>query len=150
MNKPDQQQVCIDSNIIVRTLVPGPNSEIASSLLEYSIQQDLNIIAPAQLIFEVSSAIRYYTYQEELTKNEGKEKIQAFLELDIQYSRSKEMIKRAWSFAEKYDQPNIYDSAYLALSERRGCDFWTGDQAFYNAVGDQIEFVYLLTEFSEG
>jgi predicted nucleic acid-binding protein len=33
-----------------------------------------------------------------------------------------------------YDQPAIYDSYYLALAEQRGCDLWTADTKFFNAV----------------
>lgn len=41
-----------------------------------------------------------------------------------------------------------YDSAYLALAEQEGCDLWTGDLAFYRAVGKKLRWVHWIGEYS--
>jgi predicted nucleic acid-binding protein len=41
---------------------------------------------------------------------------------------------QAMTLAQQLRRPSTYDCQYLALAEYHGCEFWTGDQRFYNAV----------------
>ncbi|MBI1928626.1 type II toxin-antitoxin system VapC family toxin [Candidatus Poribacteria bacterium] len=57
------------------------------------------------------------------------------------------MVKRARQIARQFSQPRIYDSLYAALAELRGCDFWTADKAFYDAVKVGLPFVKYLPDY---
>lgn len=54
------------------------------------------------------------------------------------------LVKRARQF----NKPQIYDSLYAALAELRGCEFWTADKRFYDAVKSRLPFVKYLTQYT--
>jgi predicted nucleic acid-binding protein len=41
----------------------------------------------------------------------------------------------------------VYDAYYAALAEARGCEFWTADKAFWQAVRRRLKFVKYLENF---
>ena len=57
------------------------------------------------------------------------------------------MIKCARDIARSFNQPKIYDSLYAALAELRGCEFWTADKAFYDAVKSTLLYVRYLPDY---
>ncbi|MBM3235133.1 type II toxin-antitoxin system VapC family toxin [Candidatus Poribacteria bacterium] len=42
----------------------------------------------------------------------------------------------------------VYDAAYAALAELRGCEFWTADKVFYDTVKAVLTFVKYLPDYS--
>jgi len=40
-----------------------------------------------------------------------------------------------------------YDAAYLALAESEGCELWTGDRPFYQAVKDGLPRIKWLGDY---
>jgi predicted nucleic acid-binding protein len=57
------------------------------------------------------------------------------------------MVRRAREIARQSQQSKIYDSLYAALAELRGCEFWTADKAFYDAVRAALSFVKYLPNY---
>ena len=57
------------------------------------------------------------------------------------------LVKRARQIARQFGQPQIYDSLYAALAELRGCEFWTADKRFYDAVKGGLPFVKYLVHY---
>jgi predicted nucleic acid-binding protein len=49
--------------------------------------------------------------------------------------------KRAREIARQFQQRKVYDATYAALAELRGCEFWTADKIFYDAVKSILTFV---------
>jgi predicted nucleic acid-binding protein len=45
-----------------------------------------------------------------------------------------ELAPRALDLADSLTLWKAYDTLYLALAERVGCELWTGDERFYNAA----------------
>jgi len=43
--------------------------------------------------------------------------------------------------------PIIMMCTYAALAELRGCEFWTADKAFYDAVKAVLSFVKYLPDY---
>jgi predicted nucleic acid-binding protein len=43
--------------------------------------------------------------------------------------------------AHRLRRPTTYDCHYLALAEHYGCELWTGDERFFNAVRRQIPWI---------
>lgn len=54
---------------------------------------------------------------------------------------------RARAIAEQFHQERVYDSTYAALAEQRGCEFWTADKAFYEAVKGRLAFVHFIGDY---
>ena len=134
--------VCVDANIVVRALVYGRFSEQATALLNRWSWQGVSLIAPSLLAFEVGSTIRRLVYFREITPEEGEEAFQRFLALKVRLSHQKTALSLAWELAKQFNRPCAYDTAYLALAQLRGCDFWTADEKLYNAVKDKLPWVH--------
>ena len=39
------------------------------------------------------------------------------------------------------------DAVYAALAELRGCEFWTADKVFHDAVAGELAFVKYLADY---
>ncbi len=55
--------------------------------------------------------------------------------------------QRAREIGEQFNQRFVYDATYAALAELRGCEFWTADKLFYDAVKAVLSFVKYLPDY---
>ena len=136
--------VCVDANIILWSLIPAPLSEAAEAVLARWRQEGVRLIAPSILAFEVTSSLRRLVYLNEITPEEGEEAFEKFLKLNIHLSHRRAIFPLAWRLAKEFNRPRAYDTAYLALAQLYGCEFWTADKRLYNAVREKLEWVKWL------
>jgi len=129
---------------VVWSLVPSPLSERAEELLAETQAQQLTLIAPALLGFEVTSTLRRLVYLQALTAGEGEEAFATFLRLPIRYSQHRGVLPLAWQLARQLNRPRAYDTAYLAVAQLYGCELWTADEKLYNAVAGKLSYVRWL------
>lgn len=140
--------VCVDANLVLRALVPGPFSEHVIALWAHWHSQDETLIAPGLLAYEVASSLRRLVFLGELTPPEGEEAFQRFLQMDIRLSSQRGIIPLAWELAKEFNRPRVYDMCYLALARLRQCEFWTADERLHNAVRHKLTWVRWLGDFS--
>lgn len=55
--------------------------------------------------------------------------------------------QRAREITKQFNQRYVYDVTYAALAESLGCEFWTADKTFYDAVKTVLTFVKYLPEY---
>jgi predicted nucleic acid-binding protein len=55
---------------------------------------------------------------------------------------------RAPEIAVEFNQSLVYDATYAALAEIAGCEFWTADREFYEAVREGLAYVKFIGENS--
>lgn len=138
--------VCVDANLIVRTLLPGPFRREALTLFEYWQRKKIALIAPSLLAFEVTSTIRHLVFLKEIPLACGEEALANFLRMPIRLSTRRGIFPLAWKLAAEFSRPRAYDTAYLALARLLGCEFWTADEKLYNAVRDKFKWVKWIGE----
>lgn len=121
--------VCVDASLIVKLLVPEVDSERADAIWESWLASRTPVYAPALLPFEVTSVIRKQVQRELITMTRGEEAVRAFGELaqEIMLIPASELHMAAWSLADRYQRPNLYDAYYVALAESLDCPLWTAD-----------------------
>ena len=139
--------VCLDANVVVRSLIPAPLSDQAEALLQEVRTRQLILIAPALLAFEVTSVLRRLVHLQELTPDEGEEAFETFLRIPIRLSQRKGVIPLAWQLAKQFNRTRDYDTSYLAVLQLYGCELWTADERLYNAVGSQLPWVKWLGDY---
>jgi len=137
MNSP----VCLDANVIVRTLVFDTLSEQATALLAQWHREQRVLIAPALLAFEVTATLRRLVYLKEITPDEGETAFTNFLRIKVRLSHRQGIFPLAWHLAKQFNRSRAYDTAYLALAQLHQCDFWTADEKLYNAVRHELAWV---------
>jgi predicted nucleic acid-binding protein len=146
--------VCVDASLIVWSLVPAALSDAAQALLEEWKKDQVTLIAPALLAFEVTSTLRRLVFLAELTSTEGEEAFEKFLGIDIGFLHQRGIFPLAWQLAKRLNLPRASDSAYLAVAQLRNCEFWTADERLYNTVSHELAWVkwlggYKQNRFSE-
>jgi predicted nucleic acid-binding protein len=57
-----------------------------------------------------------------------------------------DLVNRAYDLAQSLNLPRTYDAQYLAVAESLGCEFWTGDERFFNSARSLFPFIRWLGE----
>lgn len=138
--------VCVDASFIIRALGGHPLSEPAIYLLKNWQAHRVSLIAPSHLGFEVTSTLRRLVYLNVLTPSQGEKAFAEFMNIPIRLSSSRKIFLLSWKLAKTFNRSRAYDTAYIALAQLRGCEFWTADKRIYNAVKDSLAWVKCLSE----
>lgn len=146
-NATTNSSLCVDANVIVRALVLGPLSDRAEAPQDQSQRDETPLLAPALLAFEVTSTLHRPTYLHEITPAHADRAFALFQQLDIRLSSRRALFPLARRLAREFNRPRAYDTAYLALAQLAGCDFWTADEPLHNAVAGRLPWVNWLGSF---
>lgn len=141
--------VVVDTNIVIKWVVDEPDSSTAKALLKEWINKGIAILAPALLTYEVTNVLYQNVRKGEMTLEEAKIALTQILlsELQLDFSQDPALSIRATELADKSGIRATYDSHYLALAERKGCEFWTADTRLWKAVKGKLDWVRLLAEY---
>src|SRR5207302_7160221 len=113
-------------------------------LYEDAARAGASLIVPPIFESEVDSVIRARAFAGRLTPRQAKEAWSGLDDLQIDMLNPPRLRRRAREMAEEFNQQRVYDSTYAALAELNGCEFWTADHAFFNAVRNDLTFVKYL------
>lgn len=143
--------VCLDAGVWIKALVAEEGSDRAARLVA-EVTVVGRVVAPAFCWAEVGSVLRKKVRTREITVEESVEAWSDFQAMPIDFLDESAVRHRAWSLAERFAQPTLYDAAYLAVSELpKGAtrEFWTADQDLFDALGtDRPSYVHHLSELS--
>lgn len=143
--------VCLDAGVWIKALVAEEGSDRAGRLVA-EVTGVGRVVAPAFCWAEVGSVLRKKVSRGEITVEESVEAWADFQAMPIDFLDESKVRDRAWSLAERFAQPTLYDAAYLAVTELPAGatrEFWTADQAFFDALlGGRPEYVHHLSELS--
>jgi predicted nucleic acid-binding protein len=67
----------------------------------------------------------------------------------VEFHEDNDLLKEAYELAVRFNRPRAYDTQYLALAERLGCEFWTADQRLVNSTQGQFSRIRWLGNWSE-
>jgi predicted nucleic acid-binding protein len=122
-------QVVIDANIGLALVVNLPYSQAVEQKLTAWREQDNELTVPALWWYEVVSALRKAVQARLLTSRDALAALDDLTTLGIVIHAARmETHRSALAWAERLRQVAAYDSQYLALAEKLGCDFWTADK----------------------
>ena len=105
------------------------------------------MIAPPIFESELDSIICRRVFEGRLTLSEAHLAYSVLDNMPVQITAHPDLRKRAREIAEQFNQKHVYDSTYAALAELRGCEFWTADKAFYDAVKAALPFAKYLPDY---
>jgi len=143
--------VCLDAGVWIKALVAEEGSDRAARLVA-DVTVGGRVVAPAFCWAEVGSVLRQKVRAGEITVEESVEAWADFLAMPIDFLDESAVRDRAWSLAERFAQPTLYDAAYLAVTELpNGAtrEFWTADQTLFDALlSGRPAYVHHLSELS--
>ncbi len=138
--------VCLDASFVVRMLVgPEPLAQKAEALWQQWLQEDVLLVAPALLPFEVTNALYRYVHAGHLPLALVQNLLAAALALDLRLFMDPELHQAALQTAHRLKLPATYDAHYVALAQRLGAELWTADQRLARALRQQDFPVRVLT-----
>jgi predicted nucleic acid-binding protein len=124
--------IVIDANIAVRCLLPiGEGLEVRC--VQKWKRGGVTLAAPDLWLIEVTSAMRRAVSVGLISMDEALTSLDDISALDVQLLAIEiSLCKSAFQWATRLNQSKAYDGLYLALAERLGEEFWTGDERLYH------------------
>jgi predicted nucleic acid-binding protein len=136
---------CVDASIVIKLVVEEPGSDLADALWAQWIQQDVQIVAPALLRYEITAVLGKKVYRGQLSKEIANMALTAALDLKgIEYIDSPVLHLRALELASQFGLPTAYDAHYLALAEQQNCEFWTADVRLTQRISQALPYLRQL------
>ncbi len=148
MKSSETPSVVIDANIVVYAVWQGEHTAAADALLSRLQAEGKVIHIPELWRAEVVSVLHALGVSHRAPREHVKAAVQAALGIGIQVARLDDALcLEALKWADVLGQRKAYDAFYLALAERLGCEFWTGDKRLYNRARQVgADFVRMLGE----
>ncbi len=127
----------IDSSVAVKWLVPEPDAADADCVSEAIAAGSIVPIAPAWIDVEVGNILWQKTRRQGLPPVEAEVRLAKWLAFPIDRVPAADLLPDALASSLKFGT-SVYDSLYLALSERESCPFVTADERLVNAVSPPL------------
>ncbi|MBI5964692.1 MAG: type II toxin-antitoxin system VapC family toxin [Chloroflexi bacterium] len=125
--------VCVDASIILRYVLQ-PENEFIQSLWQSWIADEVSLVAPSLLFYEVTNALYQQQRNKVLSAEAIWETLELSLDLPITLVNEKNLHLKAREIAMRFNLPATYDAHYLALAEWMEVDLWTADMRLVNAL----------------
>jgi predicted nucleic acid-binding protein len=130
--------VVVDSGLYLAIGLNEPLAASAQALLASLVAGKYQIAAPYLFRYELVSVIRKYVVRGRVTLDDAQEMLRGLLREPVEPFADEQLLRRAYELASEHNRPTAYDSSYLALAERLGCEFWTADLKLFNAVSAKL------------
>ena len=141
--------VVVDTSLALKWIIQEHDSNIARILLIQWINQEVVLLAPTLLMYEITNKLHQILNKGSITQEELKKTLRIMLDIEIvlEIPEDFDWNIRAIELAQKYGLKAAYDAHYLVLAERKQCEFWTADARLWRAVRKDLPWVRLLDEF---
>lgn len=141
------KKIVIDASVALKWVLNDEEHvlEASQTLLDWRARR-LELTAPNLLCHEYCNALWVAARQSRLTQQDAYTAIEFFGQIDIAYYSAREFWKESLDIAFGY-QRTFYDSVYVALAERMGVWFFTGDRRLYNALSPHLPFVRWIGDY---
>jgi len=137
-------QYVLDANVVVKWFIPEVDSDKADRLLADFRNHRLDIIAPDILVAEVGNTLwKRSVKTKDISQADAASSYTDFLNLEVPVHSSAAIAEDALNIAHAEQHP-IYDTLYISLALKRGCEFVTADNALVNKLGPRFPLIRLL------
>jgi predicted nucleic acid-binding protein len=130
-------QLVVDSSVAVKWFIVEPYSTEARTILDQYQNGSISFLAPDLINAEFGNIIWKKHVFQGLAASDAQSIVDDFRALPFNFVPTARLLDDAYKFAVK-NHRTVYDSLYLALSLREGCQFVTADEKFVNAIGSSF------------
>ncbi len=136
----------VDSSVAIKWFVPETFSAEADRILLAHDQGALAFTAPEVIYAEFGNIVWKKHLFQGLSASDADFALARFQQLNFSVTSDAALLDEAYRLAVMYKR-TVYDSLYLALSLRVGCQFVTADERLVNAVGATFSNVIWLANW---
>jgi len=138
--------VVVDASVVLKWQLDDEQHVSQATALrdDFYARGAIKAIAPYLLTYEIANGIATATRQKRLAADKAPEAMGNLMALGIELREVAP--SRVLVLALQYNL-SAYDAAYLALAEAEGCELWTGDRPFYQAVRDKLPWVKWIGDY---
>ena len=129
--------VVVDASVALKWVLPQEQTDEALALWDRWQGAAELVAAPALFRAEVTNVIRQYVRRGHITPVDASEALDSLVSI-VAILEPEGLYSRALAISNEHDLGAAYDAQYLALAELEGCEFWTADRKFVNAVGESF------------
>ena len=139
--------IVVDTSIALKWVLSETDSHIATSLLAEWTKRRIDIVAPALLLYESANILYREARADRITFVTASNGLDVILKaVALECLEDSKLSVRAMELARQYGLPAAYDTHYLALAEREGCELWTADTRMWKAVRGQLNWVRNMSD----
>jgi predicted nucleic acid-binding protein len=138
--------VIVDASIAIKWTLNESDSSAALALLAHWNDEEIEVLAPALLAYEVTNALYRRVRKGEIPFEDARRGLTEiiFKVVEFDFPEDPDFNIRAMELGQQCGLPAAYDSHYLALAEREGCELWTADLRMWNNVNGKLDWLRRL------
>lgn len=140
-------RLVVDASVAIKWFVPEPLSPEARRILDDYQAGSLTLLAPDLINAEVGNIVWKKQAFQGLDAGDARMVIDEFCKLVIVLTPTGDLLADAYGLAVMHRR-SVYDSLYLALTIREGCQFITADERLVNAVSSSLATVIWLPNWT--
>ncbi len=141
-------ELCVDASVAVKLVLKGESYRAkARKLLRDCLVNNVALIAPPFFASETDTVIRKRVCDGRLSLADAHQIFAGLDKIPVQLLMHSKLRERAREIAEQFNLRTAYDATYAALADLHGCEFWTADKVFYDAVKGTLSFVKHLPDY---
>ena len=138
------KQVVLDASVILKWyLADEEYSQKALGLLYQYISNELDILAPALLEYEVVNGLLIAQKRGRIKEEKIVTAIEGFIDLEIKLKNLSHFHPRIIHYCRVYHR-SVYDASYLAIADVEGITMITSDEGLYNTIKKDLKWVKWL------
>jgi predicted nucleic acid-binding protein len=141
--------VVVDASFAVKWVLQERYTTEARALLIDWEERGIERLTVTLFLSEVNTALLRRLRDEIITLRQAEAARQDLLAAVTVRIEDVALAGRALVIADGLGLRNAYDCAYAALAEREGCEFWTGDERFWNLARGRYPWVRWVGEVSQ-
>jgi predicted nucleic acid-binding protein len=141
--------LAVDASVAVKWVVAEDLSSQAQALLRDCLQAVRPVIAPPHFTGEVVNAIHRRTQRTEhpLTSEQAAQAVQDFVAVPIELLSPAGLYEQAFTLAQTFALPTIYDSLYVVLAQLLDVELWTADERLRRALRTSAPWVRFIGDY---
>jgi len=138
------KRAVIDSSVVLKWyLVDEEYGTKAVGLLDKYLSNDLEILAPSLLEYEVINGLVIAQKRGRIEEEKILEAVDGFISLEIKLKNLSLFYPKVLEYSRVYNR-SAYDASYLALANEEGIIFITADGDLYDTVKKDLKWVKWL------
>lgn len=138
------KRIVIDASVVLKWyLADEEYSQKAISLLKKYISNELDILAPSLLEYEVINGLIITKKRGRIQEKKILSAIDGFISLEIKLKSLSLFYPKVLHYCKIYNR-SVYDASYLAMADEESISLVTADERLYNVVRKDLKWVKWL------